>query len=125
MTEPADYPVRDGNGTTVVDHEGRIGLVPQDGAEGDNVIITREPDGVPKLDTGPAAATGGGGTEFLETPDEVDESDPTYFYFGWGNVDGGWLVQRQLRTTGASTRATTGYADLTTAWPNRTNLTYA
>ena len=60
----------------------------------------------------------------INAPNLSDEGDITYWYFGWNDVDGNWLVQRQTRATGISLNATTGYLDLASAWPNRTSLTY-
>lgn len=71
----------------------------------------------------------GGGSSFLPAPDRTDETDATFFYFGWENVGGDWLVQRQTRSTGVSVSATgsnnPSYADLTAAFPDRATLTYA
>lgn len=68
-------------------------------------------------------------TTFLADPDNIDESDATYFYFGWLSVSGGWLIQRQVRATAATTSATvsnnSGVPDLATAWPLRATLTYS
>lgn len=70
-----------------------------------------------------------GGSEFLDTPDNVDDLGTTYFYFGWLSVSGDWLVRRQLRATAATLDATSQnnptYATLTQAWPNRSSLIYA
>ena len=60
-------------------------------------------------------------------PDQYAETD-THFYFGWQSINGGWLVRRQDRSTGAIVNASTannsGVADLSTAWADRLNLTY-
>lgn len=76
---------------------------------------------------GPAGppGTGSGGSSFLPPPDRLDEDDPTFFYYGWENVNRSWLVRRADRLTAAKTNATSGYPDLDTAWGNRTALTYA
>jgi len=67
------------------------------------------------------------GTLF-DCPDELDESDSVYFYFGWIDVDGGWYIQRQVRLTSATLSATmVGNPDETTftdAWDAREDLTY-
>lgn len=76
-----------------------------------------------ELPTGDTLAGSSGGVSSV--PDNVDQADATYFYFGWESVNGGWLVQRQLRSDGSTQSATTGYADLAAAWPNRATLTYA
>lgn len=58
-------------------------------------------------------------------PDETDESDPTYIYYGWISTRaGGWLVRRVDRITEAKTNAATGYPDFTAAWENRETLQY-
>lgn len=62
--------------------------------------------------------------EYIVVPDLYDETDATYFYFGWTSIEGGWLVQRQIRATGLSESATTGHANLVDAWANRQSLTY-
>jgi len=71
---------------------------------------------------------GGGGTSFLELPDELDDSSDPYFYFGWENVDGGWLIRRQERNTSVSLDATvlnnSSYANLAAAWIDRAVLVY-
>ena len=61
----------------------------------------------------------------LPVPDLFDENDPNFFYFGWENVNGGWLVQRQNRSTSITESATTGHANLTDAFADRTNLGYS
>jgi len=68
--------------------------------------------------------TGGSGSSFLPPPDLVDESDATYFYYGWEDVNGGWLVRRATRATAKKEDATTGFPDLATAWTNRASLSY-
>ncbi len=71
---------------------------------------------------------GGSGTTFLPVSDNLDETDPTYFYFGWISVDGGWLIHRQERSSSLTSKATVsnnpGVLDLSTAWPDRLTLTY-
>ena len=62
---------------------------------------------------------------FIDQPDETDYTDGTYFYFGWEDVGGTWQVQRQLRADGTSEASTTGFANLTLAWPNRATLSYS
>ena len=61
----------------------------------------------------------------LSVPDLLDEGDPNFFYFGWENVNGGWLVQRQNRSTSITESATAGHANLTDAFADRINLGYA
>lgn len=75
---------------------------------------------------GPAGppGTGSGGSSFLPPPDLLDESDATYFYYGWEDVNGGWLVRRATRASAKKANATTGHPDLATAWANRSSLIY-
>lgn len=61
---------------------------------------------------------------FLPSPDLIDEEDPTFFYFGFADIEGAPAIQRQDRET-AQTLTATGFADLTTAFENRTTLTYS
>lgn len=67
--------------------------------------------------------------EGFPDPDQIDETDATYFYFGWESFNGSWLIERQLRSTSSSEIATivlnSGYADLTAAWTDRATLVYA
>ena len=59
-------------------------------------------------------------------PDEIDESSPVYFYFGWESFNGGgWLIQRQLRETSAAQSAATGAVDFAAAWAARETLGYS
>lgn len=73
---------------------------------------------------------GSDGSAFLRTPDEVDDTDETYFYWGWTDTAAGsWQVRRTLRANAAKTDATivgdAGYADLAAAWIDRATLTYS
>ena len=62
----------------------------------------------------------------VPVPDEIDESDPVYFYFGWESFNGGdWLIQRQLRETGAAQSAAPVAADFAAAWAARETLGYS
>ena len=63
---------------------------------------------------------------FLPMPERVDDtSDGNRFYFGWQSINGGWLIQRQMRAGAEKHSVTTGYADLASAWPHRATLTYS
>ena len=66
--------------------------------------------------------------EFLPIPELLDE-DATYFYMGWSDVDGSWLIRRKERSTtsylDAAIANNSGYADLAAAWPDRATLAYA
>ena len=66
---------------------------------------------------------------FLATPDLVDTTQSDYFYFGWTNILGGWLIRRQDRTDSSSAGAdisnNPSYANLTAAWVDRYTLVYA
>ena len=74
---------------------------------------------------GPAGPAGADGSwSVMPTPDDMDESGAAYFYFGWSDFGGGWLVRRQHRATGAHEDATTGAADYASAWAGRASLAY-
>jgi hypothetical protein len=83
------------------------------------------------VEIGPHTANnlgGGGGSSFLAAPDNIDDADSIYFYFGWAAVNGGWLIRRQVRSTSLTTDATVsnniGILDLATGWSSREILTY-
>ena len=57
--------------------------------------------------------------------DLLDELDPDFFYFGYSNSDGSWLIIRQDRETAEDVFATTGFPDLATAFENREGLSYS
>ena len=84
---------------------------------------------IPVVNTGATALEFVDNISFLPVPDNLDESDVTYFYFGWTSVLGGWLVQRQTRSSSLTLTANIanngGTPDLATAWPNRAILTYS
>lgn len=67
-------------------------------------------------------------TQFLDTPDLSDQTQSDFFYFGWESVNNDWLVRRQSRVNSAYEDANSTnnsiYSDLSSAWPNRTSLTY-
>ena len=70
-----------------------------------------------------------GGDVFLRDPDEVDDTDETYFYWGWTDIESGsWKVRRTVRSNASKTNATivnnNVYVDLASAWPNRATLAY-
>ncbi len=77
------------------------------------------------LNEGEVSSGGGTISNDLPVPDLFDENDPNFFYFGWENVNGGWLVQRQNRSTSITESATTGHTNLTDAFADRINLGYA
>ena len=68
------------------------------------------------------------GTGFLPAADEVDDTDPTYFYFGWELVGSSWLVRRQLRTDSSPSDATMSnnptHTILAAAWAVKETLNY-
>lgn len=78
---------------------------------------------------GPPGAGGGGGSAFLDVPDEIDDTGAIHFYFGWVSVEGNWLVQRQARATAQTLRAditaNPSHPDLASAWAARASLNYA
>jgi len=61
-------------------------------------------------------------------PDILDESDATYFYFGWESINDGWLVERQVRSTSQRRRATISAnpdnLTFSSAWLDRASLSY-
>ena len=69
-----------------------------------------------------------GTTPFLPSPDKIDDSDAVYFYLGWADVNGEWLVRRQLRADAAQANAAPAnnpsYSDLSSAWGARATLNY-
>lgn len=79
---------------------------------------------------GPPGVGGGGGSSFAPTPDEIDDTTATdVFYFGWSNLNGGWLVRRMQTSTADKLNADAtnnpAYTILADAWSDRTNLNYA
>ncbi len=97
--------------------EGPPGADGADGAEG------------PQGPEGPPGPPGDGGTSYAPEPDIVDQADATSFYFGWEDIDGGWLIHRQVRATAATARANPSnnptFTDLSSAFAARATLTYA
>ena len=65
---------------------------------------------------------------FLSIPEKQDDTDLTFYYFGWENNDSSWLIQQQERATGFSLNATivnnSSYVDLDTAWVDKAMLGY-
>lgn len=65
----------------------------------------------------------------MKLPDETDESSSLYFYFGWNNFNGSWLIRRQTRSDSSILEATisnnSSHSDLTSSWSSRTSLVYA
>lgn len=49
---------------------------------------------------------------------ELDESDPTYSYYGFVHKDGPWYIARETKATG-SYRYTNGASNFSTGWTNR------
>jgi hypothetical protein len=72
----------------------------------------------------PGPGGSGGGTSFLDSPDELDENSPNYLYFGWVLVGTNWLIRRQSRLTSRTQDATNPVGLFATAWGNRHSLTY-
>jgi hypothetical protein len=90
---------------------------------GPGVIVT-DVAGVATIAIAGAAPAG------LGAADNNDETDATYFYFGWDDDGtGDWLIRRQTRATGiymsATEAANPSYATLLLSWPDRVSLTYA
>jgi len=72
--------------------------------------------------------TRSGGKKF-PLPDNFDETDELYFFFGWEEILGGWLIHRQVRLSSLTIRADVAnnvtVPDLATAWPSRATLAYS
>ena len=74
---------------------------------------------------------GGGGTSFLPIADLCEDTNATYFYFGWTDqgTSGNWLIRRANRSTlvelDADLATDGGYADLAAAWVDKATLNYA
>ena len=62
------------------------------------------------------------------TPEQIDEADADYFYFG-ATINGAWQVRRQSRATAkietARANNNSSHADLDSAWGDRAGLTYS
>ncbi len=68
-----------------------------------------------------------GGASFLSTPDEsIDTAE--YFYMGWLDVGGSWLVRRIERSSSQSANAIASnnpeHTTLDAAWAARITLVY-
>ena len=74
-----------------------------------------------------AAVTLNTSEEFLHTPDEFTAHD-VFFYAGWIDVGGSWLIYRTDRLTSVRQVATidsnAAHADLAAAWESRLTLVY-
>ena len=72
-------------------------------------------------------AAGGGVSQPVQTDSpELIAEDGTYFYYGWEDRNGnGWVVRRQSRSNSSFGETSTGYANLTDAWPLRETLNYS
>lgn len=66
-----------------------------------------------------------GASSGLSIPDQIDETSADFFYFGWQDVGGQSLFQRQDRATGLFLSVEGVTADFLTDWDNRINLGYA
>lgn len=92
------------------------------------VLVDGKKTELPVGDTVEGVPTGGG-SPFLPPPDLVDHLDVVFFYYGWENVNGDWLVRRTVRATGFQDSATSAnnpsIPDLAAAFPDRATLTYS
>lgn len=61
--------------------------------------------------------------------DITDETNVHYFYYGYDNSNGGWLIKRRTRSSttflNADISGNASYADLNAAWPDRATLAYS
>jgi rhamnogalacturonyl hydrolase YesR len=61
--------------------------------------------------------------------DLIDDTNSTYYYFGWVDDGDGWQINRQTRINALIERANSinniAIPDLATAWPSRSGLTYS
>ncbi|MEM1149832.1 MAG: hypothetical protein AAGI03_04645 [Pseudomonadota bacterium] len=68
------------------------------------------------------------GSSFLPIADEFDETDSTFFFYGWENIYGNWLIRRGDRLTAKKVKATQTenptFQMSTEAWLNRASLNY-
>lgn len=68
------------------------------------------------------------GSEWYEIAESFDASvtgfSGDYEYYGYLNLDGGWIIQRHQISTGQY-RYIQGRTDLTTNWTNKASLSYA
>lgn len=66
---------------------------------------------------------------FLPPPDLLEDTAAVYFYFGWEDVNGSWLIRRQVRADATSMDAdivnNPGHANLASAWAVKEGLVYA
>lgn len=60
----------------------------------------------------------------LPQPDISDDTSSGYFYWGWDDIEGSWLIRRQTRVSSILESSNSGYASLSQAWGNRETLTY-
>lgn len=81
-----------------------------------------------QLELGTASVAVGTDSALLPPADMIDDTGATYFYFGWLNVSGSWLVRRQLRANSATTDATVinnaTHTILAQAWAVKETLNY-
>jgi hypothetical protein len=67
--------------------------------------------------------------QYLGDPTNTDYSDSNYFYFGYSNINGNYIIERQDRTSSVSLRATVinnpTYTVYNNAWTNKSSLVYA
>ena len=65
---------------------------------------------------------------FNPFPDEYDDTQTDYYYFGWESINGSWLIRKRSKTSSLYTEANNvnnpTYATLALAWVDRVSLTY-
>jgi hypothetical protein len=123
------------NGSTYICTLANVGISPTDTDYWD--LFSPKGATGPKGDTGVQGPPGEqgiqgpqgeSGTTFLPAPDNIDDTNSTYFYFGWSNISNSWKIRRQNRLTlsleDAGINNNSLYTNLTSAWANRSSLTY-
>jgi len=65
---------------------------------------------------------------FSPFPDLYENTNATYYYFGWESVNGDWLIRRRTKAsshyTDCNSHHNPSHPDLESAWTDRETLTY-
>lgn len=120
--------VKQASSVQVVTDGQRVAVAEKNAVTAEQVIETQKVVQVPS--NGPVVINqnGTGGTSFLQTPDLIEDTDAVYFYMGWLDLSGAWMVRRQIRVDASTTDATpaenSSYANLSAAWAEKETLNY-